>query len=476
MAQSSVEAGMIDEATRDYQRCISAPWRGPHPTRRAVVAGAVGAAFGGVLAACGGGVSTGTNGTANSTGAAQVGGTVRFSFFGSVEEKAIWEKIAQQFTAATPAITVTPEHIPADYFTKVQTAIVGGDAADVILMEDKPTAGYAKKGFFRELDSFISGDRTFKRDDYFPGLFDGLQYRGKLYGLPQHWLAHAIFYNKELFRKAGIDLPPTSWRDTSWTWDKALDVAKKLTVRDGGKLVQSGFALNGYAWTTWRMFVWQNGGDVTTKDLKRSTLDSPEAIDALQFFADLTNVHHVAPTADERQALGAGSNDEMFYQGKAAMFSSAPYFHQLRSRIKDFDWDVAVPVMRKRRATPLWPDSISMNSATKVPAAAWRFLRYVVGPDGQKTITELGRGVPVLKSVANSPAFLQEQRDPKSIRMYLDLPPNGVVTQYTTVWDDMEKANREELEPVLLGKRSAKDGVGALVPRINQLLQQAEMG
>ena len=40
----------------------------------------------------------------------------------------------------------------------------------------------------------------------------------------------------------------------------------------------------------------------------------------------------------------------------------------------------------------------------------------------------------------------------------------------------MEKANREELEPVLLGKRSAKDGVSALVPRINQLLQQAEMG
>jgi multiple sugar transport system substrate-binding protein len=215
---------------------------------------------------------------------------------------------------------------------------------------------------------------------------------------------------------------------------------------------------------------------VTTKDLKRSTIDTPEAVEALQFFADLTNVHHVAPTAEERQALGVSSNDEMFYQGKAAMISSAPYFHQLRSRIKDFDWDVAVPTMRKRRATPLWPDSISMNSATKAPEAAWRFLRYVVGPDGQKTITELGRGVPVLKSVANSPAFLQEQRDPKSIRMYLDLPPYGVVTQYTTVWDDLEKTNREELEPVFLGKRSAKDAVSTLVPRVNQLLQQAEMG
>jgi multiple sugar transport system substrate-binding protein len=401
---------------------------------------------------------------------------VRFSFFGSVEEKAIWEKIAQQFSAATPSITMVPEHIPADYFTKIQTAIVGGDAADVILMEDKPTAGYAKKGFFKELDPFISSDRSFKREDYFGGLFDGLQYRGRLYGLPQHWLAHAIVYNKELFRQAGIDPPPVNWREGSWTWDKVLEVAKKLTVRDGSGLRQAGLALGGYSWTTWRMFVWQNGGDVVTKDLKRSTVNSPEAVEAIQFFADLANVHRVAPSPEERQALGVGSNDELFYQGKAGMISSAPYFHNLRSRIKDFEWDVAVPPLRKRRATPLWPDSISVSAATKVPEASWRFLRHVVGPEGQKTITELGRGVPVLKSVASSPAFLQEQRDPKSIRLYLDLPPNGVVTQYTTVWDDMERANREELEPVLLGKRSAKDAVEALAPRIDQLLQGAEVG
>ena len=455
---------------------VDAIWDRRVSRRTAVsAAAAVAAGAAGVLplAACG---RQAPEGGAGVTGAATVSGTVRFSFFGSVEEKAIWEKIAQQFTGATPSVTVVPEHIPADYFTKVQTAIVGGDAADVILMEDKPTAGYAKRGFFKELDPFVAGDRSFRREDYFAGLFDGLQHRGRLYGLPQHWLAHALVYNKELFRKAGIAPPPADWRDASWTWDRVLEVAKRLTVRDGGRLVQSGLALGGYSWTTWRMFVWQNGGDAVTKDLKRSTLDTPEAVEALQFFADLTHVHQVAPQPEERQALGAASNDELFYQGKAAMISSAPYFHNLRSRIRDFEWDVAVPALRKRRATPLWPDSISMHSGTKVPEASWRFLRHVVGPDGQKTITELGRGAPVLKSVAGSAAFLQEQRDPKSIRLYLDLPPYGVVTQYTTVWDDLERANREELEPVFLGRRAAREAVSALVPRINQLLQQAEIG
>ena len=149
-------------------------------SRRRAIQGAAGAMGAAALAACG---APSTPAPA-SGGPSKASGAIRFSFFGSIEEKAVWEKIAEEFVAKTPSVTVTPEHIPSDYFTKIQTAIVGGDAADVILMEDKPTAGYAKKGFFKELDPFISADPTFKRDDYYTVLFDGLKYRGKLYGLP----------------------------------------------------------------------------------------------------------------------------------------------------------------------------------------------------------------------------------------------------------------------------------------------------
>lgn len=48
--------------------------------------------------------------------------------------------------------------------------------------------------------------------------------------------------------------------------------------------------------------------------------------------------------------------------------------------------------------------------------------------------------------------------------------------QYTTVWEEMERINREELEPVFLGKRTAREAVTSLVPRINRLLQEAVYG
>ncbi len=428
---------------------------------------------GGVLAAC-----AGSGGAAPGTGAglSKASGNIRFSFFGSVEEKSVWEKIAQQFTEKTPAVKVEAEHIPLDYFTKVQTAIAGGDAADVILMEDKPTSGYAKKGFFKELDSYLAQDSTFKMSDYYTVLFDGLKYRGKLYGLPQHWLTQSIAYNKDILTKTGVKFPPTDWNDPTWNWNTFIDSSKKLTVPPATGNVRWGFPLTGYSWTRWRMWVWQNGGEVLSKDLKQCLLDTPAAIEGLQFYADLMNKHRVAPTSDERRAEGNAADDVLFSQGKAAMIATPPYFHQLRSRIKDFEWDVAPMPRSKKAAAPLWPDSISINAVSKSPEASFALVRYVVGTDGQKTVTELGRGVPVLKSIANSPSFLQTTRDPKSVKMYLEVPSYGVVTQYTTVWDEMERANRAELEPVFLGQRTAKDGVTALVPQINRLLQQAEVG
>ncbi len=432
-------------------------------------------------AASGAAVSTQSAGTSSSgsvsaaASAARAGASLRFSFFGDNAEAAIWTKIAQDFGAGA-GVQVTPEHIPSDYFTKVQAEVAAGDAADVILMEDKPTAGYAQKGVFHALDPYIGTDSTFKLDDYYPVLFDGLRYQGKLYGLPQHWLVHMLLYNKAHFQQAGLPLPAADWKDASWNWDAFLGAAKKLTVSENGKITRYGFALSGYAWTYWRMWVWQNGGDVVSPDLKHSVLDQTPAIDGIQFYADLANVQHVAPTAAELKALNNPGFTDLFAQGKAAMTSSAPYLFDLRTQLKDIDWDVVPEPMKAKCAAPLWPDSISMNAATKAPELSWQLLRYVLGPQGQTTITTLGRGVPVLKSIANSPAFLQTGKAPQNIKIYLDAPDYGVVTQYTTVWTKMEQANTEELTPALQGQRSAKEAVSRLVPRINALLQSAEMG
>jgi multiple sugar transport system substrate-binding protein len=416
-----------------------------------------------------------TSAPASVSAVAKANTTIRFSFFGDKNEQAIWEKIAQQYSSAS-GVAVTTEPIPSNYFTKIQTELAGGVGADAILMEDKPTSGYAKNGVFHELDGFIGADHTFKMDDYYTVLFDGLKYHGKLYGLPQHWLTQSIAYNKQIFRAAGIPFPAVDWKDPSWNWNAFLDAAQKLTVTKNGKTTQWGFPLTGYSWTRWRMWVWQNGGDVLSPDLKQCVLGTSEATEGLQFYADLPNVHHVGPTPAERKAADNADDTTLFAQSKAAMIATPPYFFDLRTQIKDIDWDIVPMPMQKKRAAPLWPDSISMNAATKASEAAWGLLRYAVGTEGQTTITTLGRGVPVLKSVANSPAFLQATKQPASIASYLDVPQYGVVTQYTTVWTDMEKANAEELTPVFLGQRSAKDGVTRLVPRINTLLQSAEVG
>ena len=117
-------------------------------------------------------------------------------------------------------------------------------------------------------------------------------------------------------------------------------------------------------------------------------------------------MHRVAPLPRSALPSGSANDIDLFAQGKAAMISSAPYFHQLRTRVKDFAWDIAPPPQRKRRATPVAGLDLHVRR-DEGPRRGLGLLRFVVGPEGQETITELGRGVPVLKSVATTPAFLQ---------------------------------------------------------------------
>ena len=194
-------------------------------------------------------------------------------------------------------------------------------------MEDKPTSGYAKQGYFRELDGFIGADRTFKYEDYYPGLFEGLKFRGKALRAAPALADPLHLLQQGRLRPGRGQAPPADWRDGSWNWTTFIEASRKLTLRQGSETTQWGFPLSGYSWTRWRPWIWQNGGAEVSQDLKRSVLDTPEAIEGLQFYADLLNVHRVAPSPEERTAIGLPANDiDLFAQGKAAMISSAPYF------------------------------------------------------------------------------------------------------------------------------------------------------
>jgi multiple sugar transport system substrate-binding protein len=204
-----------------------------------------------------------------------------------------------------------------------------------------------------------------KLDDYYPGSIAVAKYQDRLYGLP--WIAQPVllYYNPDMFEKAGISPP-----DESWTWDTFKDAAKKLTLKDAsGNITQYGTTFSG--WPPIQMFIWQAGGEVITPDLKSSPIDTPEAIQGAQFYADIIYNPDYAVPEDVIKEQGFG---EMAKAGKVAMFfgGAADDF--------DYAWQkdpknakmlaALVPKGPKDRTTFAWTAITAVSSQTKNPDLA----------------------------------------------------------------------------------------------------------
>lgn len=124
-------------------------------------------------------------------------------------------------------------------------------------------------------------------------------YEGRTYGFPCNVNANAVWYNKDLFDRAGIPYPKPGW-----TWDELIETAKKLTIRDRrGRAQQFGFYWDWQYWTQRNDLIYQFGGRFFTPDGTRCTIGSEGAIAAMQLSRDLQYKHKICPTPVEEAAL-----------------------------------------------------------------------------------------------------------------------------------------------------------------------------
>ena len=182
--------------------------------------------------------------------------TITWAFWGSPEEAASHKIVADAFMKEHPEIQIEIWNQPwDDYFTKIQALWASGDAKvipDVAFLWPTPT--YAAQGVLENLDPFIEKS-GYNLDDYWPGLLESAKYEGSVYGFPRDIEVNVLYYNKDLFDKAGVDYPTDNW-----TWDDFLAAAEKLTVKDASGVTERyALAAEGGKWAKW---VNQNGGAI----------------------------------------------------------------------------------------------------------------------------------------------------------------------------------------------------------------------
>ncbi len=390
---------------------------------------------------------------------------ITWAAWGTPDEVSFWQEQVKLFEDKNPEVKVELVMAPwGEYHTKLLTMIAGGTAPDVMLVDGYYFPKFATRGVLLDLEQFIRDD-NYSLDRFWPASLLDCIWEGLVYGLPWGFGPNVMVYNKELFEKHGVEDAYTQYTKGGWTWDDFLTAAQKMTIKEEDRITQFGTSSwMSHPWIS--PWLWSNGGGILSEDKSKIIVDTPETIEAVQFQYDLMFKHHVAPQPGEGLT-------GMFETGKMAIASGWPTNVGIYSRSTDFAFDlVPYPEGKAGRFNILKSNANAIYKGTKHPQEAWEFVKEIASPEAELLLYRIGQfWWPANKSVATSEEILNALPG-VHIDVMVDCSEKfGRLLPIVVEYEEMEHIINEELESVVLGKKSAEVACKAIAERIRPLVE-----
>jgi len=373
---------------------------------------------------------------------------VQFHFTGEPEEAAVYDLLIEAFENQHPDIDVRPTAYGSkdDLLQHLVTSFAGGSAPDVFLLNYREYAQFVTRGALEPIgprleDESVARERQaasaesvgVSLDEYYDPPFEAFTLDGELQCLPQNISSLVVYWNRVLFERAGLEPP-----HAGWTWEEFRQAAIALT--GGGN---HGLGI-GPSMARLAPFVWGAGGEIVddADEPAHLTLDTPEARDALAFLVGLVRDDHVVPTETD---LVAQDLESRFTAGRLGMFLSSRREVPAFREVAGLDWDVAPLPVGAQPATLLHSDGFCLARGGDHLDEATAFAAFAGGPLGQGILSQGGRTVPALRSVAESAAFLDPVSLPEGDQVFLDGIEFMRRTPVISTWPEIEDRIEETL-------------------------------
>ncbi|MGE3798685.1 MAG: sugar ABC transporter substrate-binding protein [Thermomicrobiales bacterium] len=345
---------------------------------------------------------------------------IKFAFFADSSELKVYERLIAVFEEANPGIRVvrTPvessnvspngKQMPASTYPDwLYSSFTSPHPPDVFFVNYRELDIYADRGVLEPLDDYLSNSTQLFEEEFYSQALDVFRSDAfperSLGALPQNVSSLAVYFNTELFDSAGIEYPVDGWN-----WEAFSDAAERLTTdrETYDRVDVYGVALDPSI-HRYIAAIWGGGGELFD-DPKYPTqvlIDSPEAKAGLEWLTSLgPQGIGAVPPRWERLAL---DDTHRFAQGGAAMLIQSRRVTSFLREHANVPWDVAPLPAGAVEANVLHSDGIGMWSASPNKEAAWTFIEFLIGPQGQQILAESGRTVPSLRTLAESDAFLK---------------------------------------------------------------------
>ncbi|GAA0949089.1 sugar ABC transporter substrate-binding protein [Kribbella koreensis] len=361
--------------------------------------------------------------------------------------------IVNAFQTANPNITVQVETVPyADYFTKLQTSVAGGTAADAFELNYENFVTYAKNGSLAELKNVDTAA-------YKKSLVDAFNDGGKQYGVPESFSNVVLFYNKALFKKAGVAEPTDAW-----TWKDEQAAAAKLT--DKGAKVWGDYQPVSY--NEFYKVLAQNGGEFLNADRTEATFNSPQGVEAAKFLID--KVGKTMPT----EADGAGTPDfdsKLFKSGKLAMWHTGIWMFSAMAQAP-FDWDVVVEPGNTKKASAMFVNGLVVSAASKNADAAQKWVTFLASSDDTtKTRLATSWELPPVADEAKLAPYL-DQKKPANRKAVFSALEATVLPPVIERQQEMQDLVTAELTSAAAGRKPVEKALADAQTKVNGLLKK----
>ena len=291
----------------------------------------------------------------------------------------IVDTLAADFEKEHPGIKIKPVYAGSyqDTITKVLTAAKGGDAPHMAVMLSTDMYTLIDEGVVVPFDELVKtpADRA-SMSSFYPGFMKNSQTGGKTWGIPFQRSTIVMYWNKELFKQAGLDpnRPPQNWAEL-------VEYGKKLTQRDAaGKVSTWGVQIpsSGFPYWLFQAFTTQNGVELMNTEGTQTYFDKPEVVEALQYWVDLSRKHQIHPPG----VVEWGTTPKDFFERKAAIiWTTTGNLTNIRNNAK-FDFGVAMLPAGKQRGTPTGGGNfyVFKKASATEREAAMKFIQWVTSP------------------------------------------------------------------------------------------------
>jgi multiple sugar transport system substrate-binding protein len=350
--------------------------------RRVLGAAAAVASLTLVATACGGGGGD-TGGSEAASSGAEASGTI--SIWARDSQKGFMSQLVDVYNKSHK-VQAKVTIIPASSFVqKLGTAASSGAGPDVSSIDLVYAPYFASAGALEDITEMA--DALPYKDSLSPSHRRLATFEDNTYALPFTAEASAIYYNKDLFKKAGLDpdKPPT-------TYAEMRDAAKKIRAL-GSDYYGFTFAgaCGGCNVFEFAPHIWASGGDILSEDGTKATLDTPQVTDALQFYRDLWTDGSM-PSAAKND--GGTQQVPLFTSGKVGMVTLGAFAIPSIEKAKINFGVTPIPGKDGGQASFAGGDVISVIAGTKNKAGAEDFVKWATDEEAQTFLAKNG-SVPV---------------------------------------------------------------------------------